>query len=206
MASLSYGNLYLLHLKVRPNTNLQLGVFAMTELPPLETERLLLRRWKEEDLEPFARLNQDAEVMRYFPKTLDVAQTEELYEKIQAEFDECGYGLYAVEDKQSGSFMGFTGFHRASLEVGFCPCIEIGWRLDKPYWNKGYATEAAKACLKYGFDVLGFDRVYSFTAIENKPSQRVMQKIGLTVERYFDHPEIPEGHILRPHVCYWITV
>lgn len=171
----------------------------------IETERLYLRRWKEADLEPFVRMNQDQGVMKYFPSTLSAEKTQWLFDLIQKEFSECGFSLYAVEEKSSESFIGFTGFHRATLDVEFCPCIEIGWRLDKPFWNKGYASEAAAACLKHGFNVLGFDEIYSYTAIENKASQRVMQKIGLSTERYFDHPEITEDNVLRPHVCYWMT-
>lgn len=169
----------------------------------IETERLLLRRWQEQDLEVFIHMNQDAEVMRYFPNTQDTAQTVQFYEKIVQEFAEYGYGLYAAEEKSSGKFIGFIGFHRADLAVDFCPCIEIGWRLDKQYWGRGYATEGAKACLKHGFEKLCFDQVYSFTSIENIASQRVMQKLGLQLKQYFAHPQVPENHSLKPHVCYW---
>lgn len=167
-----------------------------------ETKRLLLRPWQKRDLEPFIKMNQDAEVMRYFPDILEAEQTKQFYERILQEFSEYGYGLYAAEEKCSGDFIGFIGFHWARLDVDFCPCIEIGWRLDKHYWGKGYASEGAGACLKHGFDNLHFDKVYSFTAVDNKASQRVMQKIGMKPECCFDHPGIEEGHPLRPHVCY----
>lgn len=170
----------------------------------IETERLLLRRWQEKDLETFIRMNQDDEVMRYFPNKRNASQTRELYEKIVQEFTEHGYGLYAAEEKDGGQFIGFIGFHHANMAADFCPCIEIGWRLDKQYWGKGYATEGAKACLKHGFGKLGFNKVYSFTSTLNIPSQRVMQKTGLKFEQYFEHPEVAENHPLRPHVCYSI--
>lgn len=170
----------------------------------IETQRLLLRRWQKEDLDLFIQMNQDDEVMRYFPSKRTAAQTKEFYEKIIGEFSEYGYGLYAAEEKHSGEFIGFIGFHHAHMDVSFCPCLEIGWRLDKRYWGKGYATEGAKACLKHGFEKLDFDKIYSFTAILNKPSQRVMQKIRMKFEQYFEHPEIAESHPLRPHVCYSI--
>ena len=171
----------------------------------IETPRLLLRRWQDSDLEPYVRLNADTEVMRYFPVPYSSSQTKAFYDLIQQEFADYGYGLYATEEKASGRFMGYIGFHHAKLAVNFCPCIEIGWRLDKAFWNKGYATEGAKACLDYGFSHLGFEKVYSFTAIVNLPSERIMQKIGMKLEGHFEHPDIPEGHPLRSHVFYVAT-
>lgn len=175
-----------------------------TPLVELETPRLLLRRWLQADLEPFTRLNADAETMRYFPEPYSAKHSKDMFGRIEREFSECGFGLYAVEEKASGSFIGFTGFHRATMETSFCPCIEIGWRLDKSRWNRGYASEAAAACLRHGFTALGFDAVYSFTAVSNLPSQRVMRKIGMELALYFDHPALPESSPLRPHVCYRI--
>ncbi len=142
----------------------------------VETSRLMLRDWTEADLEPFRRLNADEEVMRYFPAILSSEETNAFYEAIQAEFKECGWGLYAVEVKDSHEFIGFVGFHRATFQADFTPCIEIGWRLKKEAWGKGYATEGAAACLEYGFSEWGLHEVYSFTAEVNKPSQKVMIK------------------------------
>ena len=167
----------------------------------IETERLILRPWQAADLVPFIRMNKDPDVMRFFTGPLEAEQTKEFYESILREFAEYGYGLYAAEEKGSGCFIGFRW---AKFEAAFCPCEEIGWRLCKEYWGKGYATEGAKACLSYGFEKLAFDKIYSFTSIENKASQRVMQKIGMRPERYFDHPNVPLGHPLRPHICYCI--
>jgi len=171
----------------------------------IETQRLLLRRWQKSDLDAFTLMNANPDVMRYFPNALHAEETKSFYDSIQQEFSEYGYGLYAVEEKDNGCFIGFIGFHRAIFDADFCPCIEIGWRLDNQYWNKGYATEGAKACLKHGFENLAFDEVVSFTAVENKPSQRVMQKVGMRFEGYFDHPKVAVNHPLRSHVLYRIN-
>lgn len=171
----------------------------------IETSRLLLRGWQKSDLEPFARMNADQQVMRYFPEPYSQEKTRQFFATIQQEFADYGYGLYAAEEKITGLLIGYIGFHRAAFDMEFCPCIEIGWRLNKTFWNKGYATEGAKACLEYGFSHLGFEKVYSFTAVVNRPSERVMQKIGMSLECYFEHPNVPEDHPLRPHLLYAVT-
>jgi len=171
----------------------------------IDTQRILLRRWIESDLDAFIRMNANPSVMRYFPAVLSADETRTFYDSIQQEFDEYGYGLYAAEEKSRGNFMGFIGFHWSVLDMDFCPCIEIGWRLEQCFWGKGYASEGAKACLKYGFEVLAFDYVASFTSTENIASQRVMQKIGMQFERFFEHPKIADGHPLKPHVFYRIN-
>lgn len=168
----------------------------------METPRLLLRRWQQSDVDDFIKMNADPQVMRYFPAPYSSERTQQFYAAIQEEFAECGYGLYAVQEKSSGAFIGFTGFHRAAFNASFCPCVEIGWRLASAYWNRGYATEGAKACLAHGFTSLGFEKVYSFTALQNLPSQRVMQKLGMQFYENFEHPDLPDNHPLKPHVCY----
>ncbi|NOU67762.1 GNAT family N-acetyltransferase [Paenibacillus sp. LMG 31461] len=168
----------------------------------LETARLRLRNWVETDLEPFRQLNADEEVMTYFPKTLSKDETDTFYRSILSEFQECGFGLYAVEVKENQEFIGFIGFHRANLESDFTPCIEIGWRLKKAAWGKGYATEGAEACLHYGFKELGFPKVYSWTAEINKPSSNVMNKIGMQFIKMFNHPKVGLDSALCRHVLY----
>lgn len=170
-----------------------------------ETSRLQLRDWEETDLEPFRRLNADDEVMSYFPKTLSNEETNAFYQSIVSEFKEYGFGLYAVELKENKQFIGFIGFHRATFEADFTPCIEIGWRLKKEAWGKGYATEGAKACLQYGFNQLGLTDVYSFTAEVNTPSKNVMIKIGMSFMNTFDHPRVEENSPLKKHVLYHIS-
>lgn len=171
----------------------------------LETARLQLRDWKETDLAPFRRLNADEKVMTYFPKTLSFEETDVFYKLIISEIKECGFGLYAVEEKTNNEFIGFIGFHRATFEADFTPCIEIGWRLKKEAWGKGYATEGAASCLKYGFTVLNFSEVYSFTADVNQPSKNVMRKIGMDFIKTFDHPNVEEDSPLKKHVLFHIS-
>ncbi|NOU98679.1 GNAT family N-acetyltransferase [Paenibacillus planticolens] len=167
-----------------------------------ETSRLQFRDWEESDLEPLRSLNEDEHVMRYFPKTLSTEETNRFYQSIIAEFKECGFGLYAVEVKETKDFIGFIGFHRATFESDFTPCIEIGWRLKKEAWGIGYATEGATACLQYGFNNLGFNDVYSFTAHVNAPSKNVMIKTGMNFVKMFHHPRIEKDSPLSKHVLF----
>ncbi len=170
-----------------------------------ETPRLRFRDWEEADLETFRRMNADERVMKYFPSTLSEAATNTFYESIKADFKEYGFGFYAVESKEPKEFIGFIGLRRASFEAEFTPCIEIGWRLKAEAWGKGYATEGATACLRHGFDQLGFREVYSFTAVINEPSKNVMVKIGMQYKGTFDHPRVEESSPLRKHVLYQIS-
>lgn len=168
----------------------------------IETERLILRQWTEKDLASFAKINRDEQVMEYLPKILSYEETCEFYHRIIREFEEYGFGLYAVELKHTGEFIGYVGFHRFDFEVEFSPGIEIGWRLSSKYWNQGYATEAAIACLDYARKKKLVSRVYSFTAVCNRRSERIMQKIGMEKAGHFFHPALPDGHRLKEHVLY----
>lgn len=170
------------------------------EVTMLETRRLCLRPWREADLAPFAALNADPEVMRHFPSALDRADSDALAGRISAHIAEHGWGLWAVEVRDGAPFIGFVGLARQTFEAPFTPCVEVGWRLARPSWGHGYATEAAGAALRYAFDVLRLDEVVSMTSRENLPSLRVMQKLGMGWVCDFDHPRVPEGHPLRPHV------
>lgn len=167
-----------------------------------ESERLIFRSWKDEDLKDFKEMNKDTRVMKYFPKTLSNEETENFYNKIQEEFEREGYGLYAVEIKENGEFIGLLGLHKASFEAEFTPCIEIGWRLKKEAHGKGYATEGAKACIEYGFRELKFQKIYSFTAKINHPSENVMKKIGMKKVMEFNHPNVENDSNLYEHVLY----
>jgi [ribosomal protein S5]-alanine N-acetyltransferase len=171
----------------------------------LETERLLLRTWRESDLLPFSAMNEDPLVMEFFPKTLSHEESTESYKRITAFIEQTGFGLFAAEDKASRGFIGFIGFNRPSFTSSFTPCIEIGWRLDRRFWNRGLATEGAKACLEYGFSSLDLNEVVSFTSKLNTKSINVMRKIGMTFEGEFEHPNLEEGHSLRTHVLYTIS-
>lgn len=177
----------------------------MISNPPAyaQTGRLILRPWRHEDLIPFIAINSDAIVMRHFPSPLTEAQTEAFYNRIQDEFGRKGWGLYAVELKASGRFIGYVGLHEIGFEAAFAPGVEIGWRLAADYHNQGYATEAAKAVIELAKSH-GIERLYSFTAKTNKPSERVMQKIGMEKIGEFDHPGLPADSPLLRHVLYRI--
>lgn len=172
----------------------------------LRTDRLLLRPWREDDLAPFATLNADPVVMEYFPKTLNREESDTLAVRFRDLLERQGYGLWAVEVPSLASFIGFVGLHHPAFDAPFTPCVEVGWRLARAHWGHGYATEAARAALRYGFDQLGLGEILSFTVPENVRSRAVMERIGMTRSPAddFDHPSLPEGHRLRRHVLYRI--
>ena len=150
-------------------------------------------------------MNGDSEVMQYFPSILSEEEVVKMLGRIKSHFDEWGYGLYATEEKHSKEFIGFIGLSHPRFESDFTPCVEIGWRLRKCSWGQGYATEGAKAVLNYAFTVLDLSEVFSFTALTNVPSYRVMEKIGMTREGVFIHPNLPVEHALAEHWLYRIT-
>ena len=162
----------------------------------ITTERLGLRRWKDEDIIPFAAMNEDAEVMRFFPSTITYDETVAMVNRIRSHFDEHGFGLFALEDLSTKQFIGYTGFMRPSFTSYFTPCVEIGWRLQRSSWDKGYAAEAAKACFHYGFEILDLKRIFSFTSVLNTRSEKVMQRIGMIKYGEFDHPNMELSHPL----------
>ena len=180
----------------------------MTDVPrfdELRTGRLIMRRWRESDRAPFAALNGDAETMRYFPSTLARAASDVFIERIEARFDLQGYGLWAVELAATGDFLGYTGLNPMPVGVPGAGGMEIGWRFARQFWHHGYATEAARAALGVAFDGAGLPEIWSMTAILNEPSQAVMRRIGLTEFTRFEHPAVPAGSDLRPHVLYHLT-
>jgi RimJ/RimL family protein N-acetyltransferase len=172
----------------------------------IRTERLLLRRWRRSDLDPFAALNADPRVMEYLPSSLSRAQSDELAQRSDFHLERHGYGLWAAEIPGVTPFAGFIGLSTPRYDAAFQPCIEIGWRLDVAHWGKGYATEGARVVLAHGFDVLQLDEIVSITTVGNIRSRRVMEKLGMTSDPAddFDHPLLHEGHPLRPHVLYRI--
>jgi RimJ/RimL family protein N-acetyltransferase len=170
----------------------------------LDSPRLRLRTWRDHDLEPLAALSADPQVMRYFPEPLSLAQSAALLARIRDHFDEHGFGLWALERKDSGELIGFTGLGQVGFEAPFTPAIEIGWRLARPHWGQGFAREAAEASLRCAFLRLGMAEVVSFTVADNLRSQAVMRAIGMHRDPAddFDHPRLPEGHRLRRHLLY----
>lgn len=170
----------------------------------IETPRLILRDWRKEDIPLFARMNADPNVMEFFLNPLSLEESFAFYQRIQNEFQTCGFGLYAVERKEDHAFMGYTGLHQITFDVDFAPGIEIGWRLAYEYWGQGYAPEAANACLEYTRNTTDIKELFSFTSLLNQRSERVMQKIGMERMREFDHPLVPSEHPLCRHVLYHI--
>ena len=168
----------------------------------IETPRLILRQWKESDYDPYIQLNSDKEVMRFFPSVFSRNESLVQIKRLSTCIDDNGYGYFAIERKDNHSFIGFTGLAHPRFENYFTPCIEIGWRLSKENWNQGFATEAANACLEFGFDQLKLTEIYSFTSVHNVRSEQVMIKIGMRNMEEFDHPSIEDGHFLKRHVLY----
>ncbi|HEY8237897.1 MAG TPA: GNAT family N-acetyltransferase [Candidatus Limnocylindrales bacterium] len=174
------------------------------QIPELDTERLRLRGWRASDLAPFAALNADPEVMEHFPERLDRRSSDALVARIEAAWTENSFGLWAVERRVDGLFIGFVGLSRPSFEAQFTPAIEVGWRLARGAWGFGYATEAARAAVRYGFEILGLDEIVSFTVPANVRSRQVMERLGMQRDPAddFDHPRLPAGHPLQRHVLY----
>ncbi len=170
----------------------------------LQTERLILRQWRESDLEPFAALNKDPKVMEFFPSLKTYEESEAHMRQMAELIEKNGWGLWAVSLIENGEFIGFTGLHKVTFEAHFTPAVEIGWRLAANHWGKGYATEGAKAALTFGFEILKLDEIVSFTTVNNVRSRHVMEKIGMhhNPKDDFDHPKIPVGHPLSRHVLY----
>ncbi|MCD2513415.1 GNAT family N-acetyltransferase [Comamonas endophytica] len=175
----------------------------MGQIHELETRRLLLRQWRDSDSARFAQMNADAETMRHFPAVLTVQESNAMAQRCRELIAQRGWGFWAVEEKVSGEFVGFTGLHVPTAELPFSPCVEIGWRLNRSFWGKGYATEGAGAALVFAFDSLGLAEIVSFTALGNTRSERVMQRLGMhRDEQTFEHPALPMHHPLREHVLY----
>jgi len=174
----------------------------------LETERLRLRQWQDSDVEPYIRLNSNPVVMRYFPSVMTEEETRAQIGRAKAYIENNGWGFWALELKETGEFLGFVGLlgQDEQREIPNTPFVEIGWRLDEQHWGKGYAPEAAQAALDFAFNQLDLSEVYSFTALPNHPSQRVMEKIGMVnTKQDFDHPKLDKGHELERHCLYRIT-
>ena len=172
----------------------------------ITTERLLLRAWTPQDLSPFAALNQDAEVMRYFPRPLSQGESAANLERMQALIEAKGWGFWAIEDRQSGAFIGMTGLHQQGAEFPNGPLVEIGWRIARRFWRQGYALEAASASLDFAFDQLNLSVVHAFTPLLNIPSWRLMERLGMwNSDRDFDHPRLAQSDPLCRHCLYMIS-
>ncbi|EDP63730.1 GCN5-related N-acetyltransferase [alpha proteobacterium BAL199] len=179
----------------------------MIDIKSIQTDRLILRAWRDSDFAPFATLNADPEVMQHFPWLLTRAESDDVAGRIVARMAERGWGWYAVEVKGGEPFIGFVGLNVPTYEIPCGPCVEIGWRLSRAAWGKGYATEAARAAVGFGFEILNLPEVVSFTVVANTRSRAVMERLGMIHDSAndFDHPSIEEGHPMRRHVLYRLT-
>jgi ribosomal-protein-alanine N-acetyltransferase len=168
----------------------------------LETERLLLRRWRQSDRGPFAALNADPEVMAHFPKPLTRIESDAVIARLEDRWAADGIAFVAAERKADGAFVGMVGLARTRPPL--LGAVEVGWRLAREHWGQGYATEAARAWLAYGFGRMQLDEIVAYTVPANLRSQAVMRRLGMTPDpaRDFDHPLLPEGHPLRAHVVF----
>lgn len=175
-------------------------------MEPIEfdTARLRLRAWREADRAPFAALNADPAVMEFFPGLQSREQSDASIDAWTTQFAERGWSNWAVETLDGQTFIGFVGLSVPRRQLPFSPCVEIGWRLARAAWGEGYASEAARGALAVGFERLGLDEIVSFTALGNRRSRAVMERIGMRLDPAgeFDHPALPEGHVLRRHCLY----
>jgi RimJ/RimL family protein N-acetyltransferase len=178
---------------------------AAPRFDTISTERLLMRRWRDSDREPFAAMNADPVVRRYFPDLLDRAASDTAIRRMEALFDRQGFGLWALEVAGTGEFIGFTVLNPMPRGVPGAGGMEVGWRLAESAWHRGYATEAATAAVRVAFGGARLAEIWSMTAVTNEPSQAVMRRIGMTRFAGFEHPKLPAGHPLRPHVAYRLT-
>jgi RimJ/RimL family protein N-acetyltransferase len=173
----------------------------------LRTDRLRLRRWRQEDRAPFASLNSDPVVMEFFPAALSQSESDEYVGRIQDHFERYGFGLWAVEVSATAEFAGYVGLWPTNFDAHFTPAVEVGWRLARRFWGSGFAPEGARAAVRDGFDRLGLAEIVSFTAESNMNSRRVMEKLRMTHDpgEDFDHPTVPESSPLRRHVLYRLS-
>lgn len=170
-----------------------------------ETERLWVRQWRDGDREPFAAMNADYRVMEFFPALLTRAQSDVMIDIVRSAIAERGWSFWALERKDTGEFIGFTGLHIPRADLPFSPCVEIGWRLSFAHWGRGYATEAAKGAVDVGFNRLGLEEIVSFAGVGNRRSRAVMERLKMKESGTFEHPGLPEGSHLRLHGLYRLS-
>jgi RimJ/RimL family protein N-acetyltransferase len=173
----------------------------------LETSRLVLRQWKRSDHAPYAALNADRVVMAFSTMTLNKQESHTVLTYLRKRIAQQGWGIWAVERKSDGAFLGAVGLHVPRVELPFSPCVDVGYRLAHAYWGKGYATEAAQAALQYGFEVLMLPEIVAFSPLLNTRSQAVMRRLGMKTDPAwrFEHPDMPKGRSLCNHCLYRIT-
>ncbi len=181
-----------------------LPVTADSRVSHIDTPRLRLRRWTRSDLPVFSAMNADAQVNRHLLGPLDAATSRAMLQRIEAHHSVHGFGLWAMERRDDGALLGFAGLQIVPFDAAFTPAIEVGWRMLPSAWGHGYATEAARAAIDDGFARLSIEQVVAFTVHANSRSEAVMQRLGMQRDPAgdFEHPRLPDGHVLRPHRLY----
>jgi RimJ/RimL family protein N-acetyltransferase len=174
----------------------------------IETERLILRTWKNEDANAYYQINQDPKVIEFLKGSLTMKEVTDFISFVNKQFDEIGYSVWAAEEKSSGKLMGYIGLDPIKWNPPFGKAVEIEWRLGSEHWYKGYATEGARACLDFAFNKCGLKEIVSFTVPANIRSIRIMEKIGMRrdINGDFAHPDLPPDHKLSKHILYRLTV
>jgi RimJ/RimL family protein N-acetyltransferase len=170
-----------------------------------KSERLGFRNWTNDDLEEFAKLNSDKAVMEHFPEILSKKEVGKFIDRLKKHYAHNGFTYYATEILETKELIGMIGLAFQEYKTNFTPAIDIGWRLKRKAWGKGYATEGANRCLKYAFDELGINKIIAVCTIKNKKSENVMKKIGMTKIGEFNHPEMKKHPAYEKHFCYEIT-
>ncbi|QLI80708.1 GNAT family N-acetyltransferase [Chitinibacter fontanus] len=183
----------------------KINTFSAVQI--LQTPRLILRDWRDSDLPAFAALGADPEVMRYFPAPLSAAESSDFVAQIRARLHQHGWGFWALELRETGEFIGMAGLNIPRVALPFMPCVEIGWRLARPFWRQGLAFEAASAALEFGFSTLQLAEIVAFTTLSNLRSQVLMQRLGMQLDAVseFDHPALSAGHPLLRHCLYRLS-
>jgi RimJ/RimL family protein N-acetyltransferase len=176
-------------------------------LPTLESDRLLLRPWRDEDVRHWVAMSVDPRVMEFFPSTYDVDFATKMAQTLRERLEADGYGWWVLEAKNVSPFVGVIALQSVPFEAAFTPAFEVGWRLKAEYWGRGYATEGATLAARFAFDVLHLDEIVAMTALQNLRSKRVMERLGMTHDPRddFDHPRLEDGHRLRRHVLWRLS-
>ncbi|MCF6441867.1 GNAT family N-acetyltransferase [Pseudoalteromonas luteoviolacea] len=178
----------------------------MTEIIEPITKRLQLRQWKESDFPEFAKMSSDPEVMKFFPSTLNRVQSDSIAKTCQSLLVQQGWGVWAVEQRKTSEFVGIVGLHKPTATLPCSPCVEVLWRLARPHWGFGYATEAAGAALKVGFEDIGLNGIVSFAVVDNFASRAVMERIHMiNTNVVFEHPDVPYPNSLKKHCLYKLS-
>jgi RimJ/RimL family protein N-acetyltransferase len=172
--------------------------------PKLQTERLVLRAWRDEDVAPWVEMSADPRVMEFFPSILTPAEAEKTAVRMCDLLTRDGFGWWALDVKGGAPFIGVIALQMVPFDAAFTPAMGVGWRLAFEHWGRGYATEGARAALRFGFEALDQAQIVAMTAAVNLRSQHVMERLGMARDPVddFDHPRLADGHPLRPHVLY----